>query len=155
MIQRLLDWRERVRTASRALAWLPPLLARASVGLTFVGTGWGKLHNLEHVIDFFRSLHIPFPEVQAPFVAATELGCGTLLALGLLTRGAAIPLIGTMVVAIATAIWPELDGPVDLLGREEFLFIVLLVWLVVSGGGPISLDGVLVRSLRASGPVRA
>lgn len=155
MLARLLELRERLLEVTAALAWLPPLLARISVGLTFVSTGWGKLHNLDHVIAFFTKLGIPFPQYQAPFVAMTEFSCGTLLALGLLTRGVALPLIGTMGVAIATAIWPELDGPVDLLGREEFLFVVLLVWLALAGGGPISLDGLLLRAAGARSVARA
>ena len=62
------------------------------MGLVFVTTGWGKLQNLDRVIEFFRSLGIPAPEYQAPFVAATELACGLLLVLGLGTRFAAVPI---------------------------------------------------------------
>lgn len=138
-------------SVSHRLAWLPPLLARVSVGLVFLSTGWGKLHNLDRLIDFFRSLGIPAPELQAPFVAATELSCGLLLVLGLATRFAALPLVVTMVVAIRTALWGDLDGAIDLLGREEFLFIVLLGWLAIAGAGPISLDAILARTLRMPG----
>jgi len=141
------------RICDRAL-WLPPLLARVSVGLVFATTGWGKLHHLDRVIEFFRSLGIPHPELQAPFVGTTELVCGCLLVLGLGTRLVVFPLIGTMVVAIGTAIWPELDGAIDLLGKEEFLFIVLLLWLAVSGGGAVSVDALVWRVL-SSEPARA
>lgn len=147
MLDRLLPLRERALAALRRLAWLPPLLARVSVGLVFVTAGWGKLHNLEGVIEFFRSLGIPAPELQAPFVAATELTCGLLLVLGLGTRVAALPLVVTMLVAIRTALWPELEGAIDLLGREEYLFIVLLAWLAIAGAGAISLDAVAARHL--------
>jgi putative oxidoreductase len=119
-----------------------------SVGLVFVTAGWGKLQNLERVIEFFRSLGIPAPELQAPFVAATELACGLLLVLGFATRFAAVPLVVTMVVAIRTALWEELEGVADLFGRAEHLFIVLLVWLAVVGAGAISLDAVLARLVR-------
>jgi putative oxidoreductase len=139
---------DRALSLSQTITWLPPLLARVSVGLVFATTGWGKLHHLDRVIEFFRSLGIPHPELQAPFVGSTELVCGCLLVLGLGTRLVVFPLLGTMVVAIATAIWPELDGAIDLLGKEEFLFIVLLLWLAVNGGGAVSLDAVLGRALR-------
>jgi putative oxidoreductase len=118
------------------------------VGLVFVTTGWGKLQNLDRVIEFFRSLGIPAPEYQAPFVAATELSCGLLLVLGLATRFAAVPLVVTMGVAIRTALWEELEGVIDLFGREEYLFIVLLAWLAVAGAGAASLDAVVARFLR-------
>ncbi len=126
----------------------PPLLARVSVGLVFLSTGWGKLQNLDRVIELFRSLGIPAPEYQAPFVAATELSCGLLLVLGLATRFAAVPLVVTMIVAIRAALWEELEGVVDLFGREEYLFIVLLAWLAIAGAGAVSLDAIIPRTLR-------
>ena len=133
---------------TRRLAWLAPLAARVCVGLVFVTAGWGKLQNLDRVIEFFRSLGIPAPELQAPFVAATELSCGLLLMLGLATRFAAIPLAITMVVAIRTALWAELEGAIDLFGRQEFLFIALLGWLAIAGAGAVSLDALAARALR-------
>lgn len=129
------------------LAWLPPLAARVSVGLVFVSTGWGKLQNLERVTEFFRSLGIPAAEFQAPFVAATEFSCGLLLVVGLATRFAAVPLVITMLVAIRTALWSELEGTIDLFGRQEFSFILLLGWLAVAGAGAISLDALAARRL--------
>lgn len=138
-----------VISTSRRLAWLPPLAARVTVGAMFVSTGWGKLQNLDRVIEFFQSLGIPAPEYQAPFVAATEFSCGLLLVAGLATRFAAAPLVVTMLVAIRTALWPELEGVIDLFGKEEFLFIVLLGWLAVAGAGAVSLDALAARLLHA------
>lgn len=155
MFERLALLHEWILRGSQRLAGLPPLLARVSVGLVFVTTGWGKLQNLEQVAEFFRSLGIPAPELQAPFVAATELTCGLLLVLGLATRFAAVPLVVTMLVAIRTALWGELEGAIDLFGREEYVFIVLLAWLAVAGAGALSLDAVVARFLaadRAAGP---
>jgi putative oxidoreductase len=145
---------EVILAVSQRLSWLPPLLARVSVGLVFVSTGWGKLQNLERVIEFFRSLGIPAPEYLAPFVAVTELSCGILLVLGLATRFAAVPLVVTMVVAIRTALWTELEGVIDLFGSEESLFIVLLTWLVITGAGVVSLDAFFTQILRPSGAPR-
>jgi putative oxidoreductase len=122
-------------------------------------TGWGKLNDLGPVIDFFRELGIPAPELQAPFVASVELGCGTLLLLGLATRIAALPLVGTMVVAIATAQWGNVESAGDLFGLVEFLYIVLFAWMAVEGPGPVSLDaliegaGLSVAGARRSGNV--
>jgi putative oxidoreductase len=132
--------------ASR-LEWLPPLAARVAVGLVFVTAGWGKLQNLERVVEFFRSLGIPAPELQAPFVAAVELVGGLLLVAGLGTRFVAVPLAATMVVAIATALWPDLEGAVDLLGKSEFVYIVIFAWLAIAGAGAVSLDALVARSL--------
>lgn len=126
--------------AGAALAWLPPLVARVAVGWTFMLTGWGKLHDIGSVIEFFRELGIPYPELQAPFVASVELVCGTLLFAGLFSRIAALPLLGTMGVAIATALWANVDSFGALLGLSEFLYIVLFAWIAVAGPGPVALD---------------
>ena len=134
------------------LDFVPPLLARFVIGFVFVNTGWGKLHSLDHLIQYFTELKIPFPQIQAPFVAGIEFGCGGLVLVGLATRFAAVPLIGTMVVAIATALWPDLDGLNDLLGRAEFLYIVLLVGLVVRGAGAVSIDALLAKRIDAADP---
>ena len=133
------------------LDFLPPLLARIVIGVVFVKSGWGKLHNLDQVIAFFTDLGIPAPQIQAPFVAGTELVCGALVLVGLATRFAAIPLIGTMVVAIATALWSNIDGPNALFGTVEFLYIVLLVGLVIGGGGRLALDAWVGRRVDAAG----
>jgi len=138
--------------ALRSLEFIPPLLARFVIGLVFVNTGWGKLHNLDHLIQYFTELKIPFPQIQAPLVASIEFVCGGLVLLGLVTRLAAFPLIGTMVVAIATALWPDLDGLNDLLGRAEFLYIVLLVGLVIRGAGVVSIDALLAKRIDAADP---
>ena len=122
------------------LEWLPPLVARVAVGWTYMQTGWGKLHDLGPVIDFFRELGIPAPELQAPFVASVELVCGTLFFAGLFSRIAALPLIGTMVVAIATALWKDVDSAGALFGLSEFLYIVIFAWIATSGPGPVALD---------------
>ncbi|MGH7818726.1 MAG: DoxX family protein [Candidatus Binatia bacterium] len=135
------------RIASHLL-WLPPTLARIAVGWVFLQTGWGKLQNLDRIIAFFTDLGIPFPQYQAPFVSATELVCGALVLVGLLTRFAAVPLIGTMVVAIATAQWSQVDSLAGLLGLVETLYIVLFAWIAIAGPGPVSLDRLLERAVR-------
>ena len=124
------------------------VITRAVIGIVFVGSGWGKFQNLDQIVSFFTSLGIPAPALQAPFVAATELGCGLLVLLGLATRLASIPLIGTMIVAIATAKWADVETLKDFLDLSEFLYIVLMIWLVAAGGGCFSLDSVM----RKKGP---
>lgn len=128
--------------------WLPLLLARLSVGSVFVVSGWGKLHNIPKVVAYFTDLGIPMPEVQARFVAMTEFSCGSLILIGLLTRLASVPLTITMIVAILTAKMGDIGGVSDLLGLDEFLYIVFFVLLIIRGAGPISVDAVLSRLCR-------
>jgi putative oxidoreductase len=139
-VSTLLDLRRLLLGLCAQLAFAPPLLSRLVIGGVFVHSGWGKLHNLDHVVQFFASLGIPHPELEAPFVACVELVCGALVLVGLVTRLAAVPLIATMVVALATALAPKIEGVSSLFGLAEFLYIVLLVQLTVGGAGALSLD---------------
>jgi putative oxidoreductase len=132
------------------IQWLPGLLSRLTIGGIFIPTGWGKLHHLDKVAEFFASLGIPAPHLQAPFVAGVEFGGGILILLGLFTRIAAIPLIGTMVVAIVTAKIHDVHELGDFFSLSEYLLIVVLLWLVVKGAGAVSLDRVLCRKSSAS-----
>lgn len=131
--------------------FLPALIARLTVGWVFVESGWGKVHNLEKVTEYFQSLGIPAASIQAPFAAGSELVFGALVLVGLFTRISTVPLMIIMVIAILTAKRDELHGISDLLGFIEYLYIVLLAWLFVHGPGAISVDRVLT-ALRGGKP---
>jgi putative oxidoreductase len=132
------------RTAE-SLQWLSPTLARLTVGLVFLQAGWGKLHSLDQVTEFFTRLGLPMPAFQAALASTAELVCGGLLLLGLATRFAVVPLVVTMCVAIRTALWDEVHGPSSLVGLLEFAYVALLVFIGTHGPGPLSLDALLAR----------
>jgi putative oxidoreductase len=132
--------RERLLGLAKRLELLGPTLARLTVGLVFVGTGWGKLHTLPDVTDYFASLHIPAPGLNAAVAAGTEFFGGILMLLGLGTRFAALPMAFTMVIAILTAKRADIHGLTDLVGFEEWSYLVFFIWLAVAGAGPVSLD---------------
>ena len=127
------------------LDFLPPLFGRLVIAAVFIPSGWGKLHSLPDVINYFTTLGIPFPEYQAPFVAGVELVCGLMVLFGFATRLASFMLINTMVVAIITAIWPEAEGIVDLFAKDEAVYMAILTHLIIVGGGTLSLDALLPR----------
>ena len=126
-------------------ASLPPLVARITIGEVFIISGWAHLNNLAGYINYFRDLHIPAPELQAPFAAGSELVFGGLVLVGLFTRISAIPLMVIMTVAILTAKRAELTGVDELFGFIEYLYITLLFWLLVAGPGFFSLDRLLLK----------
>jgi len=138
---------EALRTRALAtldrFSWVGPLAVRLSLGCVFLGTGWGKLHNLGQVTSFFTELGIPFPAVNAAMVSGVELVGGTLILLGLFTRFAVLPLMATMVVAILTAKRPEIEGIRSLLAFDESLYFAGFLWLFVAGAGKASLDALL------------
>jgi putative oxidoreductase len=136
-----------------ALAFLAPLLTRLVVGFGFHATGHGKLQNLQKVTGFFTDLGIPFPGANAAFIAGLEFFGGLFLILGLGTRIFAFLLSCTMVVALLTADRPTLieKFPADVSDVTSFTFLVFLIWLVLYGPGPISIDYFLSKWLGLNG----
>lgn len=132
--------RDGLHSLTQRLGFLGPTLARLTVGLVFVGTGWGKLHTLPDVTQFFTTLGIPAPGFHARLVACTELLGGLSMLLGLGVRFTGLPLATTMVVAILTAKRADIDGLTTLVGFEEWSYLVFFVWIVLAGAGPLSLD---------------
>lgn len=135
----------RALSITRTLDGVAPLLARLTLGVTFVGTGWGKLQHLDKVTEFFTELGLPAPHFQAVLVGTTELVGGALLLAGFASRLASLPLLVTMVVAILTAKRADISGVSDLFGTIEWTYLAMLLWLALSGPGRFSLDG--LRSL--------
>jgi putative oxidoreductase len=128
-----------------ALTWLPPLVARITIGVVFVQSGWGKLQNLPAMIERFRGWGIPAPAFQAPFASASELIFGGLVLVGLFTRFSAIPLIIIMVVAMKSVAYDGAEAIKQgtfnyLFGLMEYLYVVILLWLAIYGPGAFSLD---------------
>jgi putative oxidoreductase len=142
--------RDRLLAMVSKVAWLGPLLGRLTIGLMFLGTGWGKLHGLDKVTDYFTQLHIPAPHAQAIVVACTEFFGGLALVLGVLTRLAALPLAVTMVVAILTAKRDDIQGLISFASLEEFTYLCVLLWLAIAGPGAASVDGLIARSAKKS-----
>ncbi|MEQ1736738.1 MAG: DoxX family protein, partial [Rhodoglobus sp.] len=87
----------RVRSISERVQWLPPLVLRIVLGVTFTLAGWGKLHNLDKITAYFASLGIPAASIQAPMIATLELVGGLLLIAGLGTRVVSLLLMSTLV----------------------------------------------------------
>jgi putative oxidoreductase len=147
----LIGWPERV---ARHLSWIAPLFARVVTGWVFMWSGWGKLQNLPAVIENFAGWHIPVPQLLGPFVSGVEFFGGLFLLLGLLTRISAGALGITMIVAIASAKWEDVDSLITLLGFDETEYLALFLWLAIAGAGRVSLDFLLTRN-RTVGMARA
>lgn len=81
------------------------------VGLVFASEGIQKfLYAQSQGAGRFAKIGIPAPEILGPFVGTVEIGCGTLVLLGLATRVAAVPLAFDMLVALASTKLPILLG---------------------------------------------
>ena len=139
-------------TILRAGEWMPVTAARVLIGIFFSISGGTKLFvpaQFGVLVQTMVQSHIPFPRANAVFVATVEFACGAGLALGLLTPLCAAMLMGDMVVAIATnrihsiqasGVLAWLD---DFLYLPEVLYTLILVWLIFSGPGRYSVDGLI------------
>lgn len=141
--------RARALVLTTKLDWVAPLVARVTLGVLFVSTGWGKVHDLDKVAGFFTDLGIPLPHLNAVMVSFVELIGGSLLLIGLGSRLAALPLMASMAVAILTAQRENVHGLPDLFGLVEWTYLALLLWVALAGPGKASLDHVLAGKKRA------
>lgn len=120
--------------------WL--LVARASVGVMFFISGWGKAANPKRFAADFAAWGIPEPDLASTATAWAELVLGALLVLGLLTRLAAAGLAVTMLGAIYYSAWPAaVDASTTVTGfLSQFFYssewLLLLVLLALAGAGP-------------------
>jgi putative oxidoreductase len=125
------------------------LLVRLYWGWLFAQTGWGKLHNLSRVHDFFMSLGIPAPGFTAVAIASLEFFGGILLIVGLATRFTGLLLAGNMLVAYITADREALTSifstPDKFYNADPFTFLFAAVIVLVFGAGFFSLDYVFSR----------
>jgi putative oxidoreductase len=127
-------------------AWVGPLVMRLVVGYVFMLSGWTKLNNLPQMIQNFTEWGIPAPHILTPFVSGVECFGGAMLILGLFTRIPAAMLAFTMIVAIKSAKWGDVDSLKTLLGFEEATYFAAFLWLAIAGPGAISLDRLLLRA---------
>lgn len=157
-------WRKVIDTdAPRAV-----VLVRIAVGVIFASEGIQKFLFPGAIgAGRFAKIGIPAAEVMGPFVGTVEIVCGSLILAGLITRLAAVPLILTMLVAIASTKVPILLGHGYLFfsgpsiakhglwsmlheARTDLSMLLGSSFLLIVGAGAWSIDAVLKRRLVSS-----
>ena len=105
-------------------------------GIMAYSHGWGKLQSLMAGDMGFADPIGVGEEVSLVLTVFAEFFCGILVALGLFTRAALIPLIITMLVAVFII---HADDP---FGKQEFglLYLIPYVTLFLIGPGKLSVD---------------
>ena len=123
------------------------LLFRIVLAYGFYSTSSMKWQNISGVAEWFGSLGIPMPTLNAYMAASTESAGVVLLTLGLATRLISIPLIIVMIVAIVTVHWVNGFEAGNNGYEIPLYYLLMLLMLLVKGGGRISLDNVFKRWL--------
>lgn len=128
------------------------LAIRLYWGWQFFVAGWGKFQNIPRVTGFFDGLGIPFPGLNAYFIAGLETVGGLLLLVGLFSRPIAFLLTCNMTVAYLTAhresvinIFRDSDAFVT---QHPFLFLLASLMVLFFGPGKFSLDAVIKKRMR-------
>jgi len=145
-IRRMYGWA--VRAAS-ALESPFLLVVRLYWGWQLTESGWGKLHNLSKVTEFFTSLNLPIPAQTAVFISCVEFFGGILLILGLLSRMNALVLTVNMLMAYLTADREALlsffSDPDKFSAAAPYVFLIASLIILIFGPGLFSLDTLLLR----------
>jgi putative oxidoreductase len=130
------------------------LFVRLYWGWQISQNGWGKLHNLPHVTEFFTSLGLPAPGPTATFVAAFEFTGGILLAIGLFSRIAALGFVIDMTMAYITAdreaFLSVFSDPDKFMAAAPFTLLFASLLVLIFGPGKIAVDTLLGRWFPAS-----
>ncbi len=116
------------------------LLARVAVAYGFYEPAMMKWKDIHSVAEWFGSMGIPFPLLNAYMAATTETVGVVFLILGLLTRLISLPLIIIMIVAIVTVHLSN-GFSAGANGFEIPLYYMLFLFIFLSqGAGRFSLD---------------
>jgi putative oxidoreductase len=114
--------------------------------------GRAKLEHIDTVIGYFTKLGIPYPDINAWVVGATECFGSILILAGLASRLTAIP----VTIAMAVAYWlGDQDAVLNIWGHPDkfvkaapFPFFLAAVIVLCFGPGWFSLDAILGRLFR-------
>jgi putative oxidoreductase len=154
MVKTVLAMYERAVKALNLLQSPMLLAVRLYWGVQFAQTGWGKLHNLAGFTHVFQNLNIPFPGINAPFVAGLELVGGILLILGLFSRPIAFLLACDMMVAYIVADRDALlaffKDPDTFLAASPYTFLFASLMILIFGAGYFAVDTLIARRFKES-----
>ncbi len=125
------------------------LFVRLYWGWQLVESGWGKLHHLEKVTEFFTSLGLPMPGPTAVFISSLEFFGGILLALGLFSRVISLLLTVNLITAYITAdreaLFSIFSDPDKFYAATPYTFLFASLLILLFGAGKVSVDTLLGR----------
>ena len=154
-----------------AIARWAPIPLRLIVGFGFMEHGFAKLSKgPDAFAAILHALAVPVPHFTAWFTILTELLGGLAILLGAFVSLVSLPMAALLLVAIFTVHLPYGFSSIKLMavtaagaqfgppGYEcDLLYLACLVALVLSGAGPLSIDGLVgngrfERSSRSENP---
>src|ERR1700757_2321341 len=114
--------------------------------------GKGKLSNIGKVSEFFASLGIPLPTVNAYFIGSLECFGSLLLIIGLASRPLSLLIVISMTVAYLAADFEAVSNifsdPDKFVKADPFPFLLTALIVLVFGPGLFSIDALMKQILR-------
>ena len=125
------------------------LFVRLYWGWQLIESGWGKLHHLDKVTEFFTSLALPMPAQTAVAISCLEFFGGIFLAIGLLSRLTSLALTINLIVAYITAdreaLFSIFSDPDKFYAAAPYTFLIASLIILFFGPGKFALDTLLNR----------
>ncbi len=116
-------------------------------GWQLAQSGWGKLHHLSNVGEYFGTLGLPMPAQMAVFIACVEFFGGIFLALGLASRITGLVLTVNLTMAYVMgdreALLSFFSDPDKFIAAAPFAFLIASLIVLIFGAGKISVDTAL------------
>jgi putative oxidoreductase len=135
------------------------LLVRLYWGWQLIESGWGKLHNLDKVTQFFTSLNLPMPAQMAVFITCIEFFGGIFLAIGLFSRMTALVLTINLMMAYVTAdreaLFSIFSDPDKFYAAAPYTFLIASLIVLIFGPGRFCVDYLLRRFVHLPSPAAA
>src|SRR6202795_2418424 len=129
------------------------LFVRLYWGYQLIQSGWGKLHHLDKVTEFFTSLNLPLPSQTAVAISCLEFFGGIFLAIGLLSRLTALALTINLIVAYITAdreaLFSIFSDPDKFYAAAPYTFLFASLLILIFGPGKLSLDALIASRRNA------
>lgn len=123
------------------------LCVRLYWGWQLIQSGWGKLHHLDNVTQFFTSLGLPMPAQTAVAISCLEFFGGIFLAIGLLSRLTSLALTINLIVAYITAdreaLFSIFSNPDKFYAAAPYTFLIASVIVLFFGPGKFAVDTLL------------
>jgi putative oxidoreductase len=120
------------------------LFVRLYWGCQLAQSGWGKLHHLSNVGDYFATLGLPMPVQMAVFIACVEFFGGIFLGLGLASRVTGLVLTVNLAMAYIIgdreALLSLFSDPDKFIAAAPFAFLIVSLIVLIFGAGKISAD---------------
>jgi len=123
------------------------LFVRLYWGWQLAQSGWGKLHHLANVAEYFGTLGQPMPAQMAVFIACVEFFGGIFLALGLASRVTGLVLTVNLTMAYVLgdreALLSFFSDPDKFIAAAPFAFLIVSLIVLIFGAGKISADAAI------------